>query len=226
MNKMKLIQKIVPVSITKTLLNLYLIPIKAIGKLQNKSVPKKNIDNNHIANTKFLTNREELLKLLPKGGIVAELGVDEGNFSKKIIEICNPKTLHLIDVWGTKRYNQNKKISVENQFKNQIYNGQIKINIGLSTEVVNQFQDEYFDWIYIDTTHSYNTTKQELESYRSKIKKNGIIAGHDFIIGNWDKMVKYGVIEAVYEFCIKYDWEIIYLTSEINTNPSFAIRKI
>ncbi len=39
-------------------------------------------------------------------------------------------------------------------------------------------------------------------------------------------MKRYGVIEAVYEFCSKYNWEILFLTTELETNPSFAIKKI
>ena len=43
------------------------------------------------------------------------------------------------------------------------YNNIINIqHVGLSTELVHEFQDEYFDWIYIDTDHSFNVTKQEL----------------------------------------------------------------
>lgn len=56
------------------------------------------------------------------------------------------------------------------------------------------------------------------------MKKGGIIAGHDFIVGEIDVPWKYGVIEAVYEFCKKYNWEIIYLTMERGISPSFAIR--
>ena len=104
--------------------------------------------------------------------------------------------------------------------------GSVEINLGLSTAVVTDFPNGYFDWIYIDTDHGYTVTHEELEAYREKIKPGGIIAGHDYIIGNWDGVVRYGVIEAVHEFCVKYDWEIIYLTAELNNNPSFAIRKI
>ena len=55
---------------------------------------------------------------------------------------------------------------------------------------------------------------------------DGIIAGHDYILGNWDGLVRYGVIESVYEFCVRYNWEIIFLTTELNNSPSFAIRRI
>jgi len=62
--------------------------------------------------------------------------------------------------------------------------------------------------------------------YRTKVKENGIIAGHDYIVGNWNGLIRYGVIEAVHEFCLKYDWEILFITAELSNNPSFAIRRI
>ena len=184
------------------------------------------LKNKHIANLKAILNRNELLKLLPKNGVVAELGVDTGDFSQQILNFCCPQKLHLIDYWGTQRYNQEKRNCVEEKFKNIIDKGIVEINLGLSTNVVEIFKDNYFDWVYIDTNHSYDTTVAELESYRGKMKNNGIIAGHDYIQGNWEGGIKYGVIDAVQEFCIKWNWEIIYLTMENKIHPSFAIRKI
>ncbi len=200
--------------------------IKKINKKISAAIPKYALREEHVKNAKLLTTREELLKLLPSNGIVAELGVDQGGFSEMIWSINKPQKLHLVDFWGSKRYNQAKRSAVEAKFAQEIKDCKIEINLGLSTDVVAQFTDRYFDWIYIDTTHSYETTIEELELYRPKIKENGIIAGHDYIIGNWDGLVRYGVIEAVYEFCVKYDWEILYLTNELNIKPSFAIRKI
>lgn len=43
--------------------------------------------------------RARMLAEMPKGGIAAEIGVWEGNFSEKILEIADPKELHLIDPW-------------------------------------------------------------------------------------------------------------------------------
>ncbi|MCU0386267.1 MAG: hypothetical protein MUE38_09580, partial [Flavihumibacter sp.] len=59
-----------------------------------------------------------------------------------------------------------------------------------------------------------------------KLKPGGIIAGHDFIKGNWLSGYRYGVMEAVYEFCVTHNWELIFLTTETNDHPSFAIRRI
>lgn len=82
------------------------------------------------------------------------------------------------------------------------------------------------DWIYIDTDHSYETTRDELRLYASKVKDGGIIAGHDYVKGNWITTYRYGVIEAVHEFCVGNDWELIYLTAEPLESQSFAIRKV
>ena len=161
-----------------------------------------------------------------KTGVVAELGVDEGGFSQLILSINKPSKLHLVDFWGSKRYNQLKRKKVESLFQEGINNNGVEINIGLSTEVVKDFNDNYFDLVYIDTSHSYKTTIEELELYSEKVKIDGVIAGHDYILGNWNGMIRYGVIEAVHEFCVKHNWEIMYLTTELNDNPSFAIRRI
>ncbi|MFY0625978.1 MAG: class I SAM-dependent methyltransferase [Reichenbachiella sp.] len=192
----------------------------------DQAIPKYELEARHIANVKALLNRQELLNVLPKNGIIAELGVNRGEFSQQILDTCSPKKLHLVDVWETKRYNQGLRLSVEKKFTEQIESGQIELNLGLSTEVVDQFENQYFDWIYIDTNHLYDNTIAELKKYDSKMKPGGIIAGHDYVIGNWNGMVRYGVIEAVYEFCSTENWEIIYLTMENKENQSFAIRKI
>jgi hypothetical protein len=113
------------------------------------------------------------------------------------------------------------------KFESYISSNLVEINQGISTEIVNSFDDNYFDWIYIDTSHTYENTKKELEMYSKKVKEFGIIAGHDFSIGDWNNFVRYGVIEAVIEFCVKNEWEIMFLSMEfIDGSPSFAIRRL
>ena len=132
----------------------------------------------------------------------------------------------MVDSWDNVRYNKRKEEKVLQIFEDLIKERKVKVHIGQSTVISNHFNDNYFDWIYIDTSHSYMNTIAELNLYSKKIKQGGIIAGHDYIIGNWTDMIRYGVIEAVYEFCVNNEWEIIYITMELNENPSFAIRKI
>ena len=114
----------------------------------------------------------------------------------------------------------------EQRFSSAVSERRVTIHVGLSTQLASEFEDEYFDWIYVDTGHSYALTSEELTLYAAKVKHGGIIAGHDYVRWNRSGMIRFGVIEAVSEFCVKHDWEILYLTVENNNNPSFAIRKI
>ena len=59
-----------------------------------------------------------------------------------------------------------------------------------------------------------------------KLTPDGVIAGHDYTTGNWVKGYRYGVVEAVHEFCVEEDWELIYITAEPIENQSFAIRRM
>jgi hypothetical protein len=220
-----MLTKLIPGFLKKKLFTQVKKSILASQVQVSSKLPKVQIDEKSLKSARLLPNREGLLELLPKGGVVAELGVDQGGFSEKILKINQPKTLHLVDLWGTERYHLGKRKEVEEKFAQEIKKGEVNIHIGYSTEVVEKFDKDTFDWIYIDTNHSYATTKQELELWSSKVKPDGIIAGHDYIIGNWNGMVRYGVIEAVHEFCMNYNWEILYLSMELDTAPSFAIRR-
>jgi len=190
------------------------------------AMPRVKLEKKHIQNCKLLLDRAELLTCLPKNSIVAEIGVNQGEFSQRIIDVCSPQKLHLIDAWHSKYYHEGLASIVKNKFTEQISNNTVEINRGLSTEVVDKFNDNYFDWVYLDTVHDYVTTREELNKYSQKVKEGGIIAGHDYTMGNWVKGYKYGVIEAVHEFCVDKNWELIFLTADFTENQSFAIRKL
>lgn len=192
---------------------------------QSRSIPLVELEQKHIANLRIVLNREAFLEAMPKGGIVAEAGVDHGDFSARILSINRPKKLHLIDVWSSKRYHDGLQKHVRDRFATQITAGQVQIDLGLSTEVLPGYSDGYFDWIYIDTDHGYRVTADELELARNKVRRGGIIAGHDYITSNFNGGVRYGVVEAVHEFCVRHDWELILLTHETDRHLSFAIRE-
>lgn len=205
---------------------------EVVRSLQNsrinreKQIPKVPLSEKNVQNCELLLNRAVMLGKLKKNSVIAEIGVDQGKFSKQIFETNEPEKLHLIDIWGTDRFHDGKFQNVQSHFSEEIDSGQVQIHKKLSTDAAGDFEDDYFDWIYIDTDHSYETTRDELLKYAPKVKQDGIIAGHDYMMGNWITTYRYGVIEAVHEFCVKYNWELLYLTAEPTENKSFAIRRI
>ncbi len=202
---------------------------KLCRELCNRSpfnMPRVSLQQKHIDSAILVKDRVELLRLLPNAGICAELGVAEGEFTAQILAINKPKKLHLVDVWQSDRYHEGLYHGMCGKFKSEIAAGSVQIHRLYSIDAVHEFPDEYFDWIYIDTTHSYELTKVELELYSKKIKKSGVIAGHDYTMGNWNDRIRYGVMESVHEFCIDKDYRIKYLTMDLSENQSFAIEKI
>lgn len=202
--------------------------MQAVRSKREDMLPKIPLLQRHIEGATLLTDRLALLRLLPKQGVVAELGVAAGDFSQQILDICQPTELHLVDVWGSERYGEALYSKVKAQFSaNQgPARPTVAIHRQTSLEAIDAFPDSFFDWIYIDTTHSYELTRDELRGYANKIKPNGIIAGHDYMQGNWNSQLRYGVIEAVHEFCVEYNYRLRYLTMDVSENLSFAIEKI
>ncbi len=192
---------------------------------QSRQIPYTELSAKHLKNLRTITDRETLLEHLPKEAVVAEVGVLEGDFSAEILIITRPKTLHLIDIWSGKEGAKNLE-RVKKRFHSEILEGRIILHQGSSTEVLKQFQPGTFDWLYLDTDHAYETTAAELQLSAKILKSNGLILGHDYVSGNWNSGVRYGVVEAVNEFCAQQHWEFIFLTAETHRHLSYALRVI
>jgi predicted O-methyltransferase YrrM len=81
---------------------------------------------------------------------------------------------------------------VNEQIKNDLIKS--KTLVGDSIEVMKTLQSNYFDLIFIDTTHEYERTKLELKEAERLIKQNGYIALHDSIshvgVSKWINEIK------------------------------------
>lgn len=199
--------------------------LQAVRSKAEDRLPKIPLQLQHIEGATLLTDRLSLLELLPQHGVVAELGVAAGDFSRQIVDICTPAQLHLMDIWSSDRYGEELYLSVNNHFQQQQQSGEVTIHRKTSLEALESFPDQTFDWVYIDTTHSYELTRDELRASARKVKSTGIIAGHDYMQGNWRSQYRYGVIEAVHEFCVEYNYRVLYLTMDISECQSFALVK-
>ena len=97
--------------------------------------------------------------------------------------------------------------------------GQTKVELikDYSYNVVDQFEDNSFDFIYIDGAHDYESVKKDIDLYAPKLKTFGILAGHDYE-HTWP-----GVIKAVDEIVISPQQLIImddssWMIKKINTS--------
>ena len=166
-----------------------------------------------------------MIAVVPKGGMIAELGVFKGEFSIVIDRVCKPKELILIDSWsGTDIYsgdvNGNHLNGVRQYYTgDQLYNMTVEnVNkfkcaasiIRLTTDILGSFSNDTFDMIYIDADHSYEGVLKDLKNAYNKIKDGGYIMGHDYEhnMHKTNNSYNFGVKKAVDEFCREYNQEI------------------
>jgi hypothetical protein len=175
---------------------------------------------------KIFETRNLMLESLPKGLKIAELGVFEGEFSKEIYSICKPKELNLVDLFsgifgsGDKDGKNHRYINLDDALINIQKYFIDKLDVFIYKNSTVDFlmgtKDNYFDMIYIDADHSYNSVKKDLELSYQKIKPNGFICGHDYVTGT-------EAFHAVNDFCDEYKLSISCLTND--GCPSFLIVK-
>jgi hypothetical protein len=55
---------------------------------------------------------------------------------------------------------------------------------GNSQEMSYKFNDNFFDFIFIDAAHDYQNVYDDIKLWLPKLKKNRIIGGHDYYTGN------------------------------------------
>lgn len=66
----------------------------------------------------------------------------------------------------------------------------IKIVKKDSVEASALFEDNFFDFVFIDAAHDYVNVKNDINAWYPKVKKNGIIGGDDYSLECWPEVVK------------------------------------
>lgn len=131
---------------------------------------------------KYLT----LLGLVNKG---VEIGTFKGGFARQILNTWGG-TLYMVDPWRAleERYVDSSNhvnhptayLDTMNRLKGVEDRG-IMIR-ALSEQAVNLFEDESLDFVYIDGNHAYDYVKQDIELWYPKVKKGGLVSGHDYLM--------------------------------------------
>jgi len=124
--------------------------------------------------------------------IGAEIGVYQGDYSEVLLSKNPELKLYLIDPWlalpGMKLKRGDETVEAEQWIMDKIYEftvdrfkgKNVRIIRKFSTEAVNDFADNALDFVYIDGDHSLVSCVLDIACWSRKVKKGGIISGHDY----------------------------------------------
>ena len=146
----------------------------------------------------------------------AEIGIGGGGHALQMFGALDIKKLYLIDPFisyddGRHGVFANTAAALKGklvaQKRLESFSDKIVWVFERSDEAVNRIQDGELDFVYIDGNHTYKYVKKDIELYYPKVKKEGLISGHDY------KKNEPGVIRAVNEafdsnkITTMYRWE-------------------
>lgn len=132
-----------------------------------------------------------------------EIGVYKGQFSECLKTSIPDLDLIGVDAW--KVYKGYKDYGVTD-LETEAYNCArvraekhgFRLMQAWSVDAAREFADESLDFVFIDGNHDFQHVVEDLAAWAPKVKKGGIVAGHDFFE---NKHGRYGVQDAVPAWC-------------------------
>ena len=197
------------------------------------------VGNTLLENARVVASRTDILPLLPKDITFAEVGVALGDFTAQVLNTCVLRQFIAIDRFDLEKYPNmwNGRVGKElrghthhdfykSHFKKHIDDGLLTMMVGDSVRCLRDLPDKSVDVFYVDANHSYKNVKSEIEVIEQKIKQTGLIIFNDYMMFDWLGNEKYGVVQAVNEFMIEKQWELVYFALHPGMFCDVAVRKL
>lgn len=141
-----------------------------------------------------------------------EIGVLRGLHAESLLRHCHIKCLYLVDPYqdyaeyeeGRKHYGKDQApLDVnlkECSRRLKRYEKRIVRVFKMSADALKDIPNN-LDFVYIDGNHQLEFVREDIRNYYPKVRKGGILGGHDFY--NGFQREHDGVVTAVAEFAVK-----------------------
>ena len=161
------------------------------------------LSRDHIGDARLFATRDDMIAALgPKNGIIAEVGVALGDFSRVMIDALRPRKfvafdlfeLHKIETLWNRPTGEIFLGSTHREFYERRFPG-VVIEEGFSQTRLPRYADNHFDLIYIDAAHDYVSVKQDAEIAVRKLASGGILVFNDYTMFDHLMGVPYEVVK-------------------------------
>jgi predicted O-methyltransferase YrrM len=152
----------------------------------------KPIEQKYLENCEVVASRAEMLRRLPKGGRLVEVGTFKGAFAHQILDIVEPDELTTIDITY-------ENFNYARLQKHPLYS-RMKHITGNSYEELEKLPPGAFDMIYIDANHTYPFVSKDIAATNSKLRPGGLLIANDYTAFAPFQGFRCGVVKAINEF--------------------------
>ena len=133
-----------------------------------------------------------IAQTMPNHCRVAEIGVADGKSLLYLAAKLEDKNALVIGIDSCAYGHDSQRNEI---IRNIVKSGlQVDFMQMSSLDASCKFNDGYFDFVFLDSSHTYEQTKAEIRLWIHKLKDGGVLAGHDYDIVNSE-----GVVNAVNE---------------------------
>lgn len=154
---------------------------------------KIDIGNQYFINIPEMIGAVDLAKLFAELKFTrgVEIGTDQGEYAEILCRTIPALELFCVDPWKAEAYEpgyQPESFEKQEYFDSRL-NDTIKRLEGFnciivrktSMEAVDTFADDSLDFVYIDGNHDFLNVTQDIHCWSKKVRKGGIVSGHDFV---------------------------------------------
>ena len=193
--------------------------------LNSTSIPPLYVQAQRMMSSRTRADFGHLLNYLKLDGVAAEIGVHKGYFAKEMLSIWNGSLYLLIDPWQSTKFasycvevEECESIMEEAKSRLSIFGERAYFLRKFSIDAARIIADNSLDFVYIDGLHDYYNVMLDMMAWWPKVRKGGVMAGHDFN--------QIPLFHAVTEFARKLHLSVFSTVTFDKPAPSWYIFKL
>lgn len=169
------------------------------------------------------SNRSDLYKFMAtmEFKLGAEIGVSRGTNARNMLDLIPDLHLILVDPWcAYNRLSDEKAMGRYNKCVQRMEGRNVEFKKMFSLDAAKEIPDGSLDFVYIDGLHEFDAVIMDIIAWVPKVRKNGIVAGHDYY-----EFYQSGVVEAVKMYTSVHNIQDWYVTKTEKEPTWFWVNK-
>lgn len=155
-----------------------------------------------------------------------EIGVERGIHAKSLCQRITGLRLYCVDPWEAygdyrEHVTQSKLDGFHEETCDRLATYDVEVVREFSVPAAERFEKESLDFVYIDGNHELSNVIADLTAWAPKVRKGGIVAGHDYIRLRRTRYLMH-VVSAVHAYVEAWEIRPLFIVGRKHPDPGEA----